>query len=124
MSRNASLALLICASVVHADERPPELDAIIGELQDSEVYLNGSVGYGVGSSIGQMWFILSDGTSVPMTVYPLANGMPPFEGCHYSPAAGGRPCPLEGNGWIHFDGSLLTIMLHEVEFIGPPTPLD
>jgi hypothetical protein len=121
MSRNASLAFLLCASVVNADERPPELEAIIAELQDSEVYLNGFVGFDAGASTGQMWFILSGGTSVPMMVYPLADGMPSFSGCTYSPTQGGKPCPLEGYGWIHFQESLLKIMLHKVELLGPPT---
>ena len=121
MSRNVSLAavLLVWALPGIAQEALPKLPAVMAQVQDTEVYLEGYIGRG---PEGGVRFVLPDVTDngFPVEFQSDADLDKAIEGCGFD-GSGGLPCLMAGYGFLNWDQSRLRVMVTRIETIAPPT---
>ena len=115
MSRSVSLALMLLAAPVAAQEKLPDLGDILGQVQDSEIYLQGLIGT---APDGAVQFVLPE---APGTAYDVAfesgeDMVKRLEGCNWP----GAPCLTAAYGSVRWNGPKLAVVIYSFETLAVP----
>lgn len=120
MSKSArfAAALMLWPMAAAAQEALPGLADVMGQVQDTEVYLQGFIGRG---PEGQVRFVLPTLTDNGFVVdfESEADLDKAIEGCGFD-GSGGQPCKMAGYGYLDWVQSRLRVVLTSIETIEAP----
>ena len=118
MSKSVSLVIVLALAPLglQAQEALPLLPDILAEVQDTEVYLKGYLGF---EHVEGVSFALPDTGHVafPVTFESDEDLMARMKGCSWET---GTPCQVAAYAYVQWDGPLLRLIVTSIETIAAP----